>query len=157
MDSEAKIYITRSENEFRLAKALFRLSQNEKLKDDLGVLREDTFYSAVISHAYYSIFYSVKAMLLTKGIKTTSPNIHKKTYEEFKKNLVDTGELDFGLLKIYNKLLVRADELLGLFKIEKSKRGRFTYNTVSQANIEPAEESVNNAKTFITNIINVIK
>ena len=157
MDSEVSIYLKRSENELRLAKALFKLSQDEKLKDELNVYREDTFYSGAISHAYYSIFYSAKALLLTKGIKTSYPNVHKKTFNKFKEIFVDTGELDVELLKIYDRLLVRADDLLELFKLEKSKRGRFTYRTVAQANIEPADDSIRNANKFISNIIKIIK
>ena len=77
-----------------------------------------TFYSAVISHAYYCIFYSAKAYLLKKGIKINAPEEHRKTYEAFKE-LTDKGELDVELLKLYEKMLVKADTLLGIFRIEK--------------------------------------
>jgi uncharacterized protein (UPF0332 family) len=157
MDSEVSIYSGRAENELRLAVGLLRLSQDNAIKDDLGVNREDTFYSAAISHAYYAIFYSAKALLLTKSIKTTSPFVHKKTFEEFKRNFVDNGELDVELLKIYDRILVRADELLGLYKTEKSKRGTFTYKTIAQANLEPANESVDNSRKFLINIKNILK
>ncbi len=157
MDSEVKLFLNRAENELRLAKALFNLSKEDSIKVNLGANKEDTFYSAAISHAYYAIFYSTKALLLTKRIKTDSPNIHKKTFEEFKKTFVDTGILDLELLKIYNKMIIRADELLGLFKIEKRKRGDFTYKTIAQANIEPAKDSIENARKFVTNIRAVIK
>ena len=60
MDSEVKIYLTRSENELRLANALFKISQDDRLKDEVEVYIGDTFYSAVISHAYYSIFYMAR-------------------------------------------------------------------------------------------------
>jgi len=157
MDLEVKLYSQRAENELRLAKALFSLSANEKIKVELGADKEDTFYSAVIGHAYYSIFYCAKALLLTKGITTKSPEIHKKTFEEFRKNFVDSGKLDVELLKIYREMIIRADELLGLFEREKWKRGHFTYKTVSQANVLPAKESIDNAKKFITNIMQLIK
>jgi len=157
MDSEVSIYAKRSENELRLARALFKLSKDDKLKDEIGVYTDDTFYSAVISHSYYSIFYAAKALLLTVGIKTSSPNVHENTYAKFKEVFVDTGKLDVALLNIYNKLLVRADELLGLFKLEKSKRGKFTYRTVAQANAAPAEESIENASKFVSNILKIIK
>lgn len=157
MDSEVSIYAKRSENELRLSRALFRLSQDDKLKDEIGVYTDDTFYSAVISHSYYSIFYAAKALLFTVKIKTSSPNVHGKTYDKFKEIFVDTGKLDVALLNIYNKLLVRADELLGLFKLEKSKRGRFTYRTVAQANVDPAKESIENANRFVSNILKIIK
>ena len=156
MDSGVKLYLERGENEFRLAKAIFNLSDKEYLKKQLEVNPKDTFFSAVISHCYYAIFYSAKALLSTKNITPKSPDIHKKTYEEFKLNFVDTGKLDIELLKIYNKMIIRADELLGLFAQEKWKRGHFTYHTIAQANIEPAKESIENAKKFLVNIKEVI-
>ncbi len=57
MDSLSKLNMERSENELRLAKALLMLSENESIKKQLQAEPADTFYSAVISHAYYAIFY----------------------------------------------------------------------------------------------------
>ena len=54
-------------------------------------------------------------------------------------------------------MVVKADELLEIFKEEKWKRGNFTYKTIPQANKEPAEDSLNNAKIFLSNISKVIK
>ncbi len=56
------------------------------------------------------------------------------------------------LLQIYQKVLMRSDVLLGIFKREKQKRGRFTYRTMPQANREPAQESMEHAKVFFKNI-----
>ena len=114
-------------------------------------IKEDTYYSAVISHSYYSIFYAAKAYLLLKGVKTKAPEEHKKTYNEFKK-LVLQGIVDKELLAIYDDIMIKADNLLGIFKTEKKKRGTFTYQKLSQANLEPAKESLENAKTFLKHI-----
>lgn len=64
--------------------------------------------------------------------------------------------MDINFLNIYKKMIVRADELLQLFKDEKWKRGYFTYQTISQANKEPAKDSLKNAKFFVSNIIKVV-
>ncbi len=157
MDSGVKIYIERAENELRLARAVFNLSQNEKAKIELETRPDDTFYSAVISHCYYAIFYSTKAILLTKNIKTGTPGEHRKTFFALKKNFVDNGLLDKKLLKIYNDLALRADELLSLFAHEKWKRGHFTYKTIAQANIEPAQESIDNTIKFLSNIKSILE
>jgi uncharacterized protein (UPF0332 family) len=157
MDLEVKLYTEWVGNELRLANAVFNLSKSQKIKLELGANEVDTFYSAVISHAYYSIFYAAKVLLLTKGIKTNPPEIHKKTYEEFKKHFVNTGILDVELLKIYKAMIVHADELLFLFKTEKKKRSKFTYQTIAQANIPYAEESIKNARMFVTNVTEVLK
>jgi len=49
-------------------------------------------------------------------------------------------------------MLVRAGELLKIFKDEKWKRGHFTYQTIPQANKEPAKQSIKNASYFLKNI-----
>ena len=156
MDSKVKIYIGRANNEYDVARIMFKISQEKELKLDFNVEENETFYSSVISHCYYSIFYAAKALLLTKGIKTTAPEVHKKTLDAFQKHFVDTGKLDIDLLKIYKKMIIRAEELLGLYKVEKKKRGNFVYKTISQANTEPAKESLGNAKKFLSNIREVI-
>ena len=131
---------------------MFAVSNDAAKKQEFQIEEETTFFSSVISHSYYAIFYGAKAILLTKDIKTEMPDAHKKTYEAFEENFVKTGILDMELLRIYQKMIVRADELLQIFKDEKWKRGHFTYQTIPQANKEPAEQSVQNALKFIKNI-----
>ena len=157
MDLEVKQYLERASNELRLSTAIKKISESLDEKKNLGLNKEDTFYSSVISHAYYCVFYSAKSILLNKGIKTDAPSVHKKTLDEFKRVFVDSGILDLELLKIYNKMIIRADELLALFLEEKRKRGQFVYKTLPQANKEPAEESIENAKKFLINIKGVIE
>jgi len=152
MDSTAKIYLQRAINELNAAKLLFMVSNDPKKKQEFQLEEEVTFFSSVISHSYYAIFYGAKAILLTKSIKTEMPDVHKKTYEAFEEYFVKTGTIDMELLKIYHKMIVRASELLQIFKDEKWKRGHFTYQTLPQANKEPAEQSIQNALVFIKNI-----
>lgn len=157
MDSMVKIFLQRAVNEISAAKLLFAVSGNESKKKEFELEEAVTFYSAAISHSYYAIFYSAKAILLTRGIRTVSPEIHKKTYNLFKKEFVDSGILDVTLLNIYKRMLVRADELLQIFKDEKWKRGHFTYHTIPQANKEPAEQSMENSLFFLKNIKQVLE
>ena len=152
---EIKLYFQRSENELVMAEVLYKISNEEESKNFFEIEKDFTFYNGVIAHSYYSIFYAAKALLLMDGKKTSSPEVHKKTLEDFEKYLVKTGKLDFELLKIYKKIVVKADELLNIFAEEKSKRGRFTYQKLPHANKQPAKDSLNNATNFFknTNII----
>lgn len=68
MDSEANILLERTEHEILIAERLKRLSEYPEAKKMLDVPAMTTFYSAVISHAYYAIFYSAKAYLVKKGV-----------------------------------------------------------------------------------------
>lgn len=158
MDSNNKetLYIQRAKNELDLANAIFKLSTNSKLKLEFELKEDSTFFSNIISNSYYCIFYSAKALLAIKGITTKFPEEHKKTLEEFEK-LTLSGEIDKELLIIYKKIIIKADELLGIFREEKSKRGKFTYKKLPQANLEPAKESIDHAEKFYKNINLMIK
>jgi len=156
MDSMVEIFIERANNELLAANSLKRLSEDSKAKMNFNLPSNITFYSSVISHSYYAIFYAAKAILLMNGIKTVSPEIHKKTFDAFQKYLVETGILDVKLLEIYKTMVIRADGLLEIFRIEKRKRGDFTYTTIPQTNKAPAEDSIKNARLFISNIQKVI-
>ncbi len=153
MDLNYNLYLERANNEIKFADIGLMISNNKNLQVDIFKIEQpETFYSSVISHAYYCIFYSAKAYLSKKGIKTEAPEEHKKTYEEFKE-LVYQGIVDRELLNIYDDIIVKADTLLGIFKKEKKKRGEFTYQKLAQANFEPANKSLENAKTFLRHII----
>lgn len=155
-DNKEILYLERAKNELDLAKAVFKLSTEIKLKLEFELKLDVTFFSNVINSAYYCIFYSAKALLYTKGVVTDPPEEHSKTLGEFEK-LVNSGEIDVELLKIYKSIVIKADELLGIFKMEKSKRGKFTYKKLPQANLEPARESVINAEKFFKNINLIIQ
>lgn len=153
MDSDRKevLYLNRAKNELDLANAVFKISTETRFKLDLELKEDSTFFSNVINNSYYCIFYSAKAFLHTKGIITTAPEEHRKTLEEFEK-LAASGQIDEELVRIYKDIVVKAEELLGIFAKEKSKRGKFTYRMLPQANLEPAKESLENAEKFYKNI-----
>lgn len=98
--SLAKLYLEKSENELVLAESLIKISRENNIKSLLKIGKNQTFYTAVISHSYYSIFYAVKAYLANKNIKTKMPDEHRKTYEIFKK-FVKSKKLSKEVLKVY--------------------------------------------------------
>jgi uncharacterized protein (UPF0332 family) len=156
MDSISELYLKRAQNELNLSIMIKKISDDKKMQLEVFGMTEDTYYSAVISHAYYSIFYATKAYLLTKNITTDAPEVHVKTFQEFEK-LVEKGIIDVELLKLYRNVLVRADTLLNIFDLEKGKRGKFTYRKLPQANQEPAQESIQNAQLFYKHIFEIIR
>ena len=149
MVSEIKLYLQRAEDEILLSIKDLECSIDVKTKEILGIQKDKTFYHSVISHAYYSIFYAAKSYLFMKGVITNAPDEHKKTYEKFK-SFVDKGILDNELLRIYENEITKAESLVNIFISEKDKRGRFTYNINSEANLPYAKESIDNAKKFVS-------
>ena len=155
MDLMVRLYLERAENEAVFANAAFELSVSDKAKEALNITKNRTFFSNAISQSYYSIFYCAKSYLLTKGIRTKPPEEHKKTYEEFRK-IVFSGELDKKLLEIYENIMLKAETLLGIFKMEKGKRGFYTYHVDAKANLPIAKESLENARKFFSNMEKII-
>ncbi len=152
MVSNFNLCIERADNELYLARSIQLLSDNSKLKKEYFNLEDSmTFYSAVIAHAYYAIFYSAKAYLISKGINIPEQGQHQYVYYKFKK-IIKTGELDKKLLNIYEDAKIKADSLLLIMEDEKEKRNTFTYKTLPQANKGPAEKSIENAQFFIVHI-----
>ena len=83
----------RAQNELNLSIMIMKISDDKEMQVSIFKVPEDTYNSAVISHAYYCIFYAAKAYILTEGIKTEAPEEHKKTFEQFSK-LVERGVVD---------------------------------------------------------------
>ena len=152
MDSRVNLWLDRASNELFAAQALHRISQDAALKKELVLPAPTTFYSSVIGHAYYAIFYAARAALLLQKVEVRPPDIHNKVYNQFRQAFFDTGKLDRHLLRAYTSAFVRAADLLNIIKIEKKKRGDFTYETAPQANKDPAEDSLTNANLFISHI-----
>lgn len=147
-----KLNLIKAENELKHAEAVFKISFNDSLKRELELLETDTFYSGVISHAYYAIFFAAKALLIKEKIITKSPNIHKATLDAFSYYYILSGKLDVKILLLYKSAIIKADALLSLFVSEKEKRAEFTYKTLPDANRIPAKESLDNANKFLINI-----
>jgi uncharacterized protein (UPF0332 family) len=155
MDPIQRLYLKKADNELTLAEMLFRISISEEIKSGLAVNKNQTFFSAVISHCYYSIFYCAKAYLLSKGINPKLPSVHSKVYNEFEK-FVQSGALDKQLLKIYDDARIKAEYLLNILFKEAKKRGQFTYEKLPGANEQPARDSLENSKKFFKTIYNIL-
>ena len=155
MDSASELFLGRAENELNLSVMILKISGDKELQVKAFGMKEDTYYSAAIAHAYYSIFYAAKAYLLKKGLKTAAPEEHKKTYDAFAR-LVQDGTVDVELLQIYRNAFMKAGTLLHIFEFEKSRRGTFTYKRIPQANREPAQGSVEHAKVFYGHLFRLV-
>jgi len=158
MDSTTNVYFNRAGNEIALAQAVVLLSENEKIKQEVFHMpKEITFYSAVISHSYYAIFYSAKAYLRTKGVVfTEKQGQHQRVYHEFGK-LVKKGVIDKELLEIYKEARIKAETLLEILRQEKDNRNEFTYEKLPQANKEPAKSSLRNAQQFYRHLLSLVR
>jgi len=62
MDSMVRIFLDRANNEIFAAESLKKLNEGERQKIDFNLPENVTFYSSVISHSYYSIFYALASI-----------------------------------------------------------------------------------------------
>jgi len=142
-------------NDLALSQGLLKISTNEKIKDALGYSKETTFFDWVIVSSYYSIFHAAQALLGVKQIKITG-RLHHATLISFAKHYIINNELAEELFLIYEDAEKKANKLLEIIEEEKQKRGLFQYHRLSKDNLGPAQESVENAKTFLETIQKVL-
>ena len=66
---DSKLYIHRAENEIKLAEIIFTISEEPSIQKETFKIKDpETYFSAVIAHSYYSIFYSAKRICLQKRL-----------------------------------------------------------------------------------------
>lgn len=143
-------------NDLSLAEGLLKLSIDKKIKESLNYSEKATFFDWVIVCSYYSIFHAAQALLGIKGIKINN-RMHHATLISFAKHFIVNNELADELFLIYEDAESKASELLEIFEEEKSKRGLFQYHRLSRNNLQPAKESINNAKKFLQTVQEVLR
>ena len=143
-------------NDLLLAESLLKISTDKKLKNLLNYPEDVTFFDWVIVSSYYSIFHATHALLGLKRIKITN-RLHHATMIAFAKHFIINNELADELFFIYEESENKANELLDIFEEEKEKRGLFQYHRLSKNNLDPAKESIKNAKKFLKAIEEVLR
>lgn len=108
-----------------------------------------------VIHIQCMVLDSAKSYLIFKKTSLPEQGQHNAVYQIFKRH-VKNGELDKELLRIYEDAKVKAEVLLSILEDEEGKRTQYTYKTLPQANREPAEISISNAKLFISYIRRII-
>ena len=152
MDSDIELSLERAQNEILLARAVRLLTEDAKLKREVFKLDEKiTFYSGVIEHAYYAIFYAARAYVVSKGVNLPEQGVHNAVYLAFRK-FVRQGKINEEMLALYDEVKIKAETLLEIFESEGENRTKFTYKTLAQANKKPADDSIENATTFVLEI-----
>ena len=143
-------------NDLLLAESLLRISTDVKVKEILKFPNDATFFDWVVVCSYYSIFHATQALLGIKRVKIVK-RLHNATLIAFAKHFIINNELAEELFLVYENSEAKAAELLDIFEEEKQKRGLFQYHRLSRHNLEPAKESVDNARLFLQAVQEVLK
>jgi uncharacterized protein (UPF0332 family) len=150
-------FLNNSKNSLDCANALFEISLNEKIRSLMGFEKFDG-YLWVINASYYSMFYNVRALLESIGVKIKGEeSIHFNVFNSLIYYFYSNGRLDRKFIEYFEDAGEEAAKILGKEKArkvvtdyssEKEKRGRFTYQVGEIAMRGKAETSLNRAKLF---------
>ncbi len=161
-----KFFLINSEDSLNSARALFDLSTNKDYQEYTGNIGLKGFLW-VINSSYYSMFYTVRALLESEGIKIkTDQSIHALTFDTLIYYFYLTGKLQKRLFEYYVEAQEEAAELLGQQKteelleeyfFEKGKRATFTYNTGEFAMKNKAKTSLERATKFNREIKKILQ
>ena len=104
------------------------------------ILLKERDYESSVSRAYYAMFYSAQAVLLTKNLSFSS---HKGVISSFGEHFIKTGIFQMEMGRELNRAF------------EKRQIGDYEYKFVISK--EEAEEILVDGKKFVENIIQRLK
>lgn len=161
-----QFFLKNAGNSLDTAKLLFEVSNDNKLKEQLGFPDFNGFLW-VINASYYSMFYMVRALLENEGIKIkVESSIHGVTFDALIHYFYMTKKLQKKLIEDFAEGVEETAEILGKEKAkemiedyfyEKGKKARFTYEMGTIAMKNKAETSLKRAKRFNEEIRKIIQ
>ena len=121
----------------------YRMQQAEEtLLDAEAMLRNNLSPRSIINRAYYAVFYAVLALFIDKDINLKTSK-HAGVISIFDRKFVHTEIIE----KHYSKILHRMFEI----------RQECDYKELSEMSYDDAIRSVEDARTFLDNIKELIK
>lgn len=158
-------FLTNAKNSLNSANVLFDVSTKRDLQAGMGYPNFDG-YLWVINASYYSMFYTVRALLENEGMKLRGDlSIHLVAFDAMMHFFYVTGKLQKRLVEYFAESREEAAELLGNEKAEelmhdyfseKKKRGIFTYEMGQFAIESKARTSLERAGKFYEEITRII-
>lgn len=155
--SHVDFFIKNAKDSLDSAKILFEVSTNDKMKNIIGIPNFNGFLWTINS-SYYSMFYMVRALLESTGVKIKSDeSIHFLVFNALVYYFYSNGKLEKHFIEDFENAQEESSEILGKEKAkemiseyssEKEKRARFTYEIGEIAMRNKAETSLNRAKKF---------
>ena len=161
-------FLDNSRKSFDSAKVLMDISTNLKLQEELGYPNFDGNLWT-INASYYSMFYMVRGLLESSGIKIKSDSatqsIHQIVFQSLVYFFYMNKRLEKKLIEDFHEAILESGEILGKekakklvedYKSEKDKRGIFTYELGQIAMQNKAKTSLERAKLFNQEIRKII-
>lgn len=85
----------------------YRIEKAHKTIEEAKLLFDDSRYNAVVNRLYYACFYSVLALLATKGLASSK---HKGVRMILNKEFVKAGDIESEWYKFYARLFNNRQE-----------------------------------------------
>jgi uncharacterized protein (UPF0332 family) len=159
-------FLTNANKSLNSANALYDLSTDKEMQQKTGYPDFDGFLW-VVNACYYSMFYAVRALLESEGIRIKSDmSVHSITFDALLYFFYLNGRLQKKFIEDFAEAKEEAAELLGKQKAdqliedyfwEKEKRASFTYDTKEIIIRAKAKTSLARATSFNQDIKSIIR
>ncbi|MEI6731276.1 MAG: hypothetical protein WCK90_01205 [archaeon] len=161
-----EFFLNNARNSSDVAKLLYEVSTKQEMKKLTGFPDFNGFLW-VINSSYYSMFYMVRALLESSGVKIkTEQSVHVLAFDALIYYLYSNGRIEKQLIEEFQEAVAEAQESLGKEKArslmddyfsEREKRSRFTYEMGETALENKASTSLERAKRFNETLRKMIK
>ena len=150
-------FLKNAQDSFNTSQLLYKVSTTSDLQKTTGFSDFNGFLW-VINSSYYSMFYMVRALLESSGVKIkTDYSIHMVAYDAFITYFYATGKIEKQFIEEFQEASMEAQESLGKekaktlmeeYSLEREKRSRFTYEMGEIALQNKAQTSLDRARRF---------
>ncbi len=161
-----EFFLNNARNSSDVAKLLYEVSTKQEMKKLTGFPDFNGFLW-VINSSYYSMFYMVRALLESSGVKIkTEQSVHVLAFDALIYYFYSNGRIEKQLIEEFQEAVAEAQESLGKEKArslmddyfsEREKRSRFTYEMGETALENKASTSLERAKRFNETLRKMIK
>jgi len=135
--------MTGDNNDLEVIKMMLKKGR-KKLKS-ARINFENELYDDTVSRAYYAVFHTISAVLMTKKITCSS---HKETIGSFNKEFVKTGIFPKSFTKIIHKLF--NERQTGDYDI-----GGYIEADIAEEDLKQVEEIIGNCEKYLAGFYNV--
>mgnify|MGYP001572747096 CR=1 FL=1 len=150
-----KPYLAKARKNFTAANLLFRISDQEKLKDILNLAFDFYFYDWVIIISYYAMYISALAALVKLGFKSKSHAATIAVLEYYYAH--QPKDLGVKYLQQLTKAYIISEELINKLTQTKMRRENAQYDATHAISRENAVVALNDAEEFVSKIEEILE
>ncbi len=142
-------FLEKARHNLVTTKALWALSENEKVKEEMGISSDYEGYDWIIVSSYYSMYHAALSAIASIGFKS---NNHMATIYLLHYHFVLKGKLEKKYVDYLEKARTLEEKYISMIKRAKRTRETAQYSVEESFGRKEAENMIRMATEFVNRI-----